>query len=197
VATSCPVIFGRRRIAGVKAGAGGCHPPTAPPRTASSPAHDAPGDGAGGTGRGADTPLPGGLWGLGRAQALRLQVVFQDDDQGEVAGGQRAQDTARTPGSISTWTPPPQQRGGTGGPTALRGPGRRWHRVLPGVLLEADLSGDGEREDDEDAESRKGEALVCVPGGRRGVPAQRPVGVQRVAHCRGAVGGSAAPRRLA
>lgn len=51
---------------------------------------------------------------------------------------------------------------------------------VPGVLLEADLPGDGEWEDDEDAESREGEALVRIPGG---TPAQRAGGVQGVTHC--------------
>lgn len=51
---------------------------------------------------------------------------------------------------------------------------------VPGVLLEADLPGDGEWEDDEGAESREGEALVCVP---RGAPVQRASRVQGVTHC--------------
>lgn len=42
--------------------------------------------------------LPGGPGRPGRAEAPFLQVVLEDDDQGEVAGGQRAQDAARTRG---------------------------------------------------------------------------------------------------
>lgn len=44
-------------------------------------------------------------------------------------------------------------------------PPKRAAKVVPGVLLEANLSGDREWEDDKDTESREGEALVHVPGG--------------------------------
>lgn len=113
------------------------------------------------------------------------------------------------PGSGRASAHRPPAAGRRGGPTALQGPGRRWPgvqgtqgwatvgvvRVVPGVLLEADLPGDGEWEDDKDAESREGEALVCVPGGHWGGPAQCPIGVQGVTHCRGGQQGvSCAPK---
>lgn len=48
------------------------------------------------------TLLPGGLGRLSQTQALCLQVVFQDDNQSEVAGSQCAQDAVRAWESIST-----------------------------------------------------------------------------------------------
>lgn len=101
----------------------------------------------------------------------------------------------------------PLAAGREGGPVAPQGPRRRWlglqgaqgwatagvAQVVPGVLLEANLPGDGEWEDDEDTESREGEALVCIPGRWGGALTQRPVGVQGVAHCGGAAGGQLHP----
>lgn len=72
-------------------------------------------------------PLPGGLGGLGRAQALCLQVVFQDDDQGEIAGGQRAQDAARVWESVSMQNP-----GSRGGAWGWVGRGVLWTHRDPG-----------------------------------------------------------------
>lgn len=62
------------------------------------------------------TLLPGGLGRLSQTQALCLQVVFQDDDQSEVAGSQRAQDAVRAWESIST-QPGGREEGGSHGPT--------------------------------------------------------------------------------
>lgn len=47
--------------------------------------------------------LPGGPGRPGQVEAPFLQVVFEDDDQGEVAGSQRAQDAARTWGGGCEW----------------------------------------------------------------------------------------------
>lgn len=120
---SCPVILRGRAIAGVKAGAVSC-PQLTPPHAGSSatpaPCHcSCPGvQSRKGMGL---TLLPGGLGGLSQTQALCLQVVFQNDDQSEVASSQRAQDAVRVQESISTQ---PAGREGKGDPMALQVPGR-------------------------------------------------------------------------
>lgn len=73
------------------------------------------------------TLLPGGLGGLSQTQALCLQVVFQDDDQGEVAGSQRAQDAARAWESISTQLG--GRKGGLPHPLRFLGGGNPGYRV--------------------------------------------------------------------
>lgn len=141
-------------IVGVEAGAEGCHPPTTPPALSpTSPTHPGPppalppalphatagargphrGQGGRDAGR---TVLPGGLGGLRRAQALCLQVVLEDDDQGEVAGSQRAQDAAGT-GGASACRP-----GGRGshGPTGTREE-MAWGTGCPGVGHHGDSPG--------------------------------------------------------
>lgn len=61
--------------------------------------------------------------------------------------------------------------------------------AIPGVLLEADLPGHRQREDDQGTQRREGKALIHVPGGAL---AQCAGWVQRVAHCRNTAAPSAA-----
>lgn len=128
--------------------------------------------------------LPGGSGSLRESQTPTLQVVLKDDDQREVAGGQRAQDAAGT----ERWGAGTEQ--GPGGPAGCHpSMGRlqaRGNAAVPGVLLEANFPGHGQREDDQGTERREGEALIHEP---RGALAQRAGRVQRVAHC----GDTAAP----